>query len=85
MGKLEKLLAKMARTPSSVRFDELAWVCEKFFGPPAIAQRRTGYIKRLGLGTPRVNIQNFDGKAKPYQVKQVLDAIRRWEEEENAD
>jgi len=28
---------------------------------------------------PRVNIQNAKGKAKPYQVRQVLAAIERLE------
>lgn len=31
---------------------------------------------------PRVNIQNDHGKAKPYQVRQVLAAIARLEEQE---
>jgi hypothetical protein len=30
-------------------------------------------------GDPRVNIQDRQGKAKPYQVKQVLAAIDRLE------
>jgi hypothetical protein len=32
-------------------------------------------------GDPRVNIQNYKGKAKAYQVKQVLKAIERLEVE----
>jgi hypothetical protein len=28
-------------------------------------------------GDPRVNIQNAKGKAKPYQVRQVLQAIEK--------
>ena len=32
-------------------------------------------------GDPRVNIQNAKGKAKPYQVRQVLAAIERLEAE----
>lgn len=36
-------------------------------------------IKRHGLGDPRVNIQNHKGKAKPYQVRQVLLAIEKIE------
>ena len=32
-------------------------------------------------GDPRVNIQNKKGKAKAYQVKQVLKAIERLEVE----
>ncbi len=31
------------------------------------------------MGDPRVNIQNKQGKAKPYQVKQVLEAIAKIE------
>lgn len=32
-------------------------------------------------GDPRVNIQNRKGMAKPYQVRQVLKAIERMEDE----
>ena len=35
------------------------------------------------FGDPRVNIQNAKGKAKPYQVKQVLQAIERLEVQQN--
>ena len=31
------------------------------------------------FGEPRVNIQNDNGKAKPYQVRQVLKAIEKLE------
>ncbi|MFC1746390.1 toxin HicA, partial [Candidatus Riflebacteria bacterium] len=34
-------------------------------------------------GDPRVNIQNSRGKAKSYQVKQVLKAIKKLREEKN--
>ncbi len=37
------------------------------------------YIKTPWQGDPRVNIQNNKGKAKAYQVKQVLMAIERLE------
>jgi len=36
-------------------------------------------------GDPRANIQNQKGKAKPYQVKQVLKAIERLEEINGSD
>jgi len=35
--------------------------------------------KTRWLGDPRVNIQNAKGKAKAYQVKQVLYAVERLE------
>ncbi len=34
-------------------------------------------FKTPWIGDPRVNIQNDKGKAKAYQVKQVLSAIER--------
>jgi hypothetical protein len=34
-------------------------------------------IKAPWPGDPRVNIQNAKGKAKPYQVRQVLQAIEK--------
>jgi hypothetical protein len=36
-------------------------------------------------GDPRVNIQNDNGMAKAYQVKQVLKAIERLEAQENVE
>lgn len=33
-------------------------------------------------GDPRVNIQNDKGNAKSYQVRQVVNAIKKLEEEE---
>lgn len=36
-------------------------------------------LKPLGRATPRVNIQNDKGKAKAYQVRQVLLAIEKLE------
>ena len=32
-----------------------------------------------GPGDPRVNIQNDKGKAKPYQVRQIIEAIEKLE------
>jgi hypothetical protein len=37
------------------------------------------------IGDPRVNIQNDKGKAKSYQVKQVIKAIERLEDEHGAE
>jgi hypothetical protein len=38
-----------------------------------------GFIKFRGSATRGVNIQNDKGRAKAYQVKQVLKAIERME------
>ena len=69
------------RNPSGVRFSELCRVCEHYFGKPR--QKRTSHriYKTPWQGDPRVNIQNARGKAKTYQVRQVLRAIERIEYE----
>lgn len=36
------------------------------------------------MGDPRVNIQNEKGKAKAYQVRQVLQAIEKLKESQHA-
>ena len=48
----------------------------------SLAGKRTSHyvFKMPWSGDPRVNVQNKGGKAKPYQVKQVLTAIKKWEE-----
>jgi hypothetical protein len=58
-----------------VRFAELLKLCEEHFG--AARQRGTSHavFKTPWPGDPRVNIQNDKGKAKAYQVRQVLLAI----------
>jgi hypothetical protein len=58
-----------------IHFGDLVKVCDHFFGQPR--QRGTSHrvYKTPWPGDPRVNIQNAQGKAKPYQVRQVLKAI----------
>jgi hypothetical protein len=67
----------MQRTPKNVRFADLFKLCVEYFGEPR--QRGTSHavFKTPWPGDPRVNIQESKGKAKPYQVRQVLLAIDR--------
>ncbi|MFQ5739374.1 MAG: toxin HicA [Acidobacteriota bacterium] len=69
----------MKANPKAVRFPDLCKVCDHYFGEAR--QRGTGHrvYKTPWEGDPRVNIQNAKGKAKAYQVKQVLVAIERLE------
>jgi hypothetical protein len=65
----------MRRAPGNVRFADLYRVCVEHFGEPR--QRGTSHaaFKTPWPGDPRVNIQAEKGKAKAYQVRQVLAAI----------
>ena len=75
MATSKKILEAMRRTPSNVRFKDLIRVCVEYFGEPR--QRGTSHaiFKTPWPGDPRVNIQNEKGKAKAYQVRQVLAAV----------
>ena len=77
MPSMEDILATMRSNPGSVRFADLCRVCDTWFGEPR--QRRTSHrvYRTPWVGDPRVNIQNDKGKAKAYQVRQVLKAVER--------
>ncbi len=74
-----EVLRSLRNNPKGVRFAELARICDRFFGTPR--QRGTSHrvYRTPWPGDPRVNIQNDKGKAKPYQVRQVIKAIEKLE------
>lgn len=77
MTKIERTLRQMKNAPASVKFSDLASVCEYFFGEPRQNGTSHKVYKTPWPGDPRVNIQKKKGMAKPYQVRQVLKAISR--------
>jgi hypothetical protein len=77
MSTVEKPLEQMRTEPANVRFSELQRVCETYFGKPRQNGSSHAIYKTPWPGNPRVNIQNNKGKAKAYQVRQVLLAIER--------
>lgn len=79
MARIEDLLVQMKRNPKDVRFVDLRRVCDFYFGKPRQGSSSHCVYKTLWQGDPRINIQNYKGKAKAYQVKQVLMAIERLE------
>ncbi|MBK5930573.1 toxin HicA [Halochromatium salexigens] len=79
MASVEKVLTKMREEPKNVRFADLRKVCETYFGRPRQSGTSHLVFKTPWPGDPRVNIQNADGQAKPYQVRQVLQAIDKLE------
>jgi hypothetical protein len=78
MAKIEDILVGMRKNPQGVHFADLVKVCMHFFGEA----RQLGTSHRVFCtpwpGDPRVNIQMGEGgKAKAYQVRQVLLAISK--------
>ncbi|GAA1624621.1 hypothetical protein GCM10009828_060870 [Actinoplanes couchii] len=78
--RLAKILAEMRQSPNNIRFADLLFVCQQYFGEPRSPGTSHHVFKTPWPGDPRVNIQDKGGKAKPYQVKQVLTAIEKLEE-----
>jgi hypothetical protein len=81
MASIDDVLTQMRNNPRGIRFKDLCRVCDHYFGTPR--QRGTSHrIYRMPWqGDPRVNIQNDKGIAKAYQVKQVIKAIERLQNE----
>ena len=72
-----KTLKQMEENPKGVRYIDLKKVCEYYFGKARNSASSHCVFKTPWRGDPRVNIQNDKGKAKPYQVRQVLKAINQ--------
>ena len=79
MASVGKLLVQMRNEPANADFSDLKKVCQNYFGPPRQDGSSHAIFKTPWAGDPRVNIQNAKGKAKPYEVKQVLQAIDKLE------
>ena len=79
MAKIDDLLVGMKQNPKDVRFSDLCKVCDRFFGEPRLKRSSHRVYKTPWQGDPRINIQNYKGKAKAYQVKEVLLAVEKLE------
>jgi hypothetical protein len=77
MPSVDRVLASMERSPANVGSADLVKVCEHYFGSPRQSGTSHEVFKTPWPGDPRVNIQNDKGKAKSYQVRQVLKAIKK--------
>lgn len=84
MAKIDKILKQIKANPKSVRFTDLCNICEYYFGNPRQSGSSHKVFKTPWQGDPRVTIQNNEGKATAYQVKQVLKAIERMEVEHDS-
>jgi hypothetical protein len=74
---IEELLAEMRRSPAGVRFSDACRVADHFFGEPTQKGSSHRVWRMPWPGNPRVNMQDDKGKAKAYQVRQLLEAVER--------
>ena len=76
---IDKLVEAMRENPQNIAYNDLYRVCEHYFGKPRQDGTSHAVFKTPWPGDPRVNVQNDKGKAKAYQVRQVLKAIDKKE------
>jgi hypothetical protein len=76
MAKIDALVADLRENPSNVKFADLEKICLHYFGEPRQHGTSHQVYKTPWAGDPRINIQrDKGGKAKAYQVRQVVQAI----------
>jgi hypothetical protein len=78
VSSIENLVQQFEKNPQNVRFADLCKVCNHYFGKARTKSSHYIY-KTPWQGDPRINIQNDNGKAKVYQVRQVVKAIKKLE------
>ena len=80
MKHIKEIHEKLKQNQKNVRFTELKKLCDFYFGAPRQSSGSHQIYRTPWIGDPRINIQNCKGRAKVYQVKQVLSAIEKLEE-----
>lgn len=82
MKELRATIDDLQQRQASIKFNALVKICTHWFGPPHLNGGSHKVYKMPWPGDPRVNIQRADsGMAKVYQVKQVISALIKLEEE----
>jgi hypothetical protein len=77
---LDEALQALEDAGANLRFRELLALCARFFGEARI--RGSHHIFKMPwAGDPRINLQEDGGKAQPYQVRQVMRALKRLKEQ----
>ena len=73
----KKLLLKIINNPKNVNFKDFTLIIESF---GFLIARRKGshYIYKNDEICEIINIQNFNGEAKPYQIKQFLSLVEKY-------
>ena len=75
---IDEALEELEGDEGNIRFKRLLTICEEFYGKPRVKGSHH-IFKTPWPGDPRINLQEGGGggKAKPYQVRQVIQALKR--------
>lgn len=74
---LEEAIAELEGAETNTRFARLVTICENFFGKARNTGTSHHIFKTRWAGDPRINLQPIKGSAKPYQVRQIVKALRK--------
>jgi hypothetical protein len=74
MSKCDKLLKRARQAPKAVRFEELCALAE-CYGFVFARQEGSHRVYKHPAFRGIMDFQNDNGQAKPYQVRQLLEAI----------
>jgi predicted RNA binding protein YcfA (HicA-like mRNA interferase family) len=73
----DKLLRKALSSPANLRFEEIC-VLAKAFGFRLSRINGSHHIFTHPAVRELLNLQDVAGKAKPYQIRQLLDLVERY-------
>lgn len=77
--KIVDQIVRLQTQRQAIRFSDLLKICREYFGEPRIKGSHH-IFKTPWPGDPRLNLQSDKGKAKPYQVEQVIAALTKLDE-----
>jgi len=81
MVKIDDILLNMKWDPKNERFHDLCKIFDHYFGEVHRLSGSHRIYRTPWQGDPRINIQNSKGKDEAYQIKQVLLAIDKSEDD----
>jgi hypothetical protein len=81
---IDEAISELESRITNTRFTRLVTICETFFGGARISGSHH-IFKTKWAGDPRINLQKEKGKAKTYQVEQVIRALKKLKEIQEAE
>ena len=73
---IDEAVKELEASGKNTRFDRLVTICTEFFGKPRVKGSHHLFTVKW-QGDPRINLQSQKGKAKGYQVKDVIAALQK--------
>ena len=74
---IENLINELTGREKNIKFSRLLKICEDVFGGSRISGGHH-IFKTPWPGDPRINLQKAGNMAKPYQVKQVIESLKKF-------